>query len=99
MQLSPMDMLIDLKIHLFKNENELLRRFLRIFVRHPDFAVSRTAAATASQECLTTPTSGQTRMKAYVAAALLAPVAPAYLDQVYTSLSVSINTHPTKVSY
>ncbi|RDX41700.1 hypothetical protein OH76DRAFT_1489271 [Lentinus brumalis] len=68
-ELSPVDMLIDLKIHLFKNENELLRRFLRIFVRHPDFA---------------------TRMKAYVAAALLAPIAPAYLDQVYTSLALHL---------
>ncbi|KAI0689246.1 hypothetical protein C8T65DRAFT_731047 [Cerioporus squamosus] len=68
-ELSPVAMLINLKIHLFKNENELLRRFLRIFVRHPDFA---------------------TRLKSFVAAALLAPVAPAYLDQVYTSLALHL---------
>ncbi|KAH9946546.1 hypothetical protein B0H21DRAFT_808883 [Amylocystis lapponica] len=37
--LSLIEMVIDLKTHLLKNENDLLKRYFRIFVRHPDFAL------------------------------------------------------------
>ncbi|KAI0644697.1 hypothetical protein C8Q79DRAFT_912903 [Trametes meyenii] len=37
--LSPVEMLVDLKIHLFKIETDLLRRYFRLYIRHPDFAL------------------------------------------------------------
>ncbi len=38
-------MLVDLKIHYSRTENDLLRRFLHMFVRHPDFMVRGVGAA------------------------------------------------------
>ncbi|KAH9899976.1 hypothetical protein C8Q73DRAFT_754715 [Cubamyces lactineus] len=58
-ELSPVMMLIDLKIHQIRTENDFLHRFIRVFVRHPDFG---------------------THLRHSVAAALLAPRIPAYVD-------------------
>ncbi|KAI0369657.1 hypothetical protein BV20DRAFT_945672 [Pilatotrama ljubarskyi] len=35
--LSPTEMLIDLKIHLYHIENDILKRYFRLYAKHPDF--------------------------------------------------------------
>ncbi|OJT07069.1 hypothetical protein TRAPUB_2101 [Trametes pubescens] len=65
-ELSPVKMLIDVKTHQFRIENDLLKRFMRIFIRHADFLI---------------------RLRHAVAAALLAPNIPAYVDGVTAQLT------------
>ncbi|KAI9000497.1 hypothetical protein BD414DRAFT_404535 [Trametes punicea] len=65
-ELSPIEMLIDIKIHCMRTDNDILKRFMRIFTRHPDFLI---------------------RLRHALAAALLAPNIPAYVEGVTTQLT------------
>ena len=39
LQLTPLEMLIDIKIHLCKTDNDILKRYFKLYQRHPDFLV------------------------------------------------------------
>ncbi|KAL1938631.1 hypothetical protein VTO73DRAFT_11446 [Trametes versicolor] len=75
-ELSPVLMLIDLKIHKMRIENDILKRFLRLFVRHPDFVI---------------------RLRHTVAAALLAPNLPAYVEGLTTQLTRYLEDHAERL--
>ncbi|KAL1938696.1 hypothetical protein VTO73DRAFT_11299 [Trametes versicolor] len=75
-ELSPVMMLIDIKIHKMRTENDILKRFLRLFVRHPDFVI---------------------RLRHAVAAALLAPNLPAYVEGLTTQLTRYLEDHAERL--
>ncbi|KAI0828596.1 hypothetical protein BC628DRAFT_1428616 [Trametes gibbosa] len=69
---TPVEMLIDLKIHAMRTDNDIIQRFIRMFVRHPDFLI---------------------RLRHNVAAALLAPNIPAYVEGVTVQLTKYFEDH------
>ena len=93
-------MLIDLKIQAIRMENDIIKRFLRIFARHPDFLVNPSAridtVVSHADRCV------QIRLRHAIAAALLAPTIPSYVEGVTSQLTVCvmillIRAHPTNV--
>ena len=81
-------MLVDLKIHYIRTENDILKRFLHMFVRHPDFMVRVQHRTCTAPWKLRRLIHFQIRLRHVVAAALLAPNIPAYVEGTSTQVQV-----------
>ncbi|PIL29489.1 hypothetical protein GSI_08431 [Ganoderma sinense ZZ0214-1] len=85
------EMLVDIKIHLLKNENDILARYFRLYHRHPDFT-----ARTLNTNHLTAvadPRAVQARLRGLLAAVLFAHNTPAYLNNITNSIAEYIEKH------
>lgn len=71
-----------------RTENDILKRFLRIFVRHPDFMVCGYPSSACTADYLTM-SAIQIRLRHVICAALLAPNIPAYVEGTSAQVQVS----------